>query len=146
MTDVIFYEKAGCANNARQKILLEKAGHRLEIRDLLTENWTVETLRLFFGSRPVAEWFNQAAPRIKNGAIDPAALGADEALALMLAEPILIRRPLIEVAGQRVVGFDPNFIDSWIGLSEAAPKDDDLETCRRVTSAKGSPRDEAGLK
>ena len=38
------------------------------------------------------------------------------ALALMLKEPLLIRRPLLEVGEQREVGFDVQKIDAWIGL------------------------------
>jgi nitrogenase-associated protein len=134
MADVIFYEKPGCANNARQKLLLAKAGHRLDVRNLLEEAWTAEMLRSYFGARPVAEWFNKAAPRVKSGEIDPLRLTADEALALMLAEPILIRRPLIEAEGTRLVGFDQAGIDAWIGLAESAADTRDLETCRRPAS------------
>ncbi len=143
MADVIFYEKPGCANNARQKQLLEKAGHRLDVRNLLEERWTAATLRSYLGARPVVEWFNKAAPRVKSGTVDPAGLGAEEALALMLADPILIRRPLIEALGVRVVGFDQAFIDAWLGLSAGAGKDRDLETCRRPSSAKAVPADES---
>lgn len=143
MADVIFYEKPGCANNARQKQLLEKAGHRLDVRSLLEEPWTAEGLRSYFGARPVTEWFNKAAPRVKSGEVDPSALGAEDALALMLSEPILIRRPLIEALGARVVGFDPVLIEHWIGLSEGAGKDRDLETCRRPSQAKATSADES---
>jgi nitrogenase-associated protein len=143
MADVIFYEKPGCANNARQKQLLAKAGHRLDVRNLLEERWTAETLRGYFGERPVAEWFNKAAPRVKSGAVDPSGLTAEAALALMLAEPILIRRPLIEALGTRAVGFDQAAIDAWIGLAEGAGKDHDLETCRRSSSPKVAPAHES---
>jgi hypothetical protein len=34
MAEVIFYEKAGCAGNARQKALLRASGHQLVVRDL----------------------------------------------------------------------------------------------------------------
>jgi nitrogenase-associated protein len=142
MTDVIFYEKPGCANNARQKQLLEKAGHRLEVRDLLAEAWTGEGLRSYFGARPVTEWFNKAAPRVKNSEVDPTRLTEVEALALMLAEPILIRRPLIEALGARVAGFDQAAIDAWIGLAEGSAENRDLETCRRSAPAKAAPADE----
>ncbi len=71
MAHVVFYEKPGCANNARQKRLLESAGHTLSVHDLLLEPWTAERLLGFFGARPIAEWFNRAAPRIKSGAIEP---------------------------------------------------------------------------
>ncbi len=131
MTDVIFYEKPGCSNNARQKQLLEAAGHVLDVRNLLTETWTPELLRSYFAGKPVADWFNKAAPKIKSGEIKPDSADAETALALMLAEPILIRRPLMEAAGRRNVGFDPVEVEAWIGLEKAHAAPADLETCRR---------------
>jgi len=144
MTDVVFYEKPGCANNARQKQLLEAAGHRLSVRNLLSEPWTADRLLAFFGQRPVAEWFNRAAPSVKSGAVNPASLDAASAIALMLAEPILIRRPLMEADGARSVGFDPVHVEAWIGLSNPrAPnpgvRNADLETCRRASAAPAAP-------
>ena len=50
MANVTFYEKPGCRNNTKQKILLLAAGHNLEAKSLLTEPWTPETLRPFFGN------------------------------------------------------------------------------------------------
>ena len=58
MATVIFYEKPGCVNNTKQKALLIAAVHTVKALNLLTEHWTVETLRPFFGNLPVAEWFN----------------------------------------------------------------------------------------
>ncbi|MBC7163023.1 MAG: hypothetical protein H5U26_13085 [Immundisolibacter sp.] len=120
---VNFYEKPGCANNTRQKRLLEAAGCQVLAHDLLREPWTTERLRAFFGDRPVAQWFNRAAPRVKSGAVRPDDLDATTALALLLAEPLLIRRPLIEVAGWRTVGFDAAELERQIGVrfASAAP-------------------------
>ncbi|NTV10948.1 MAG: hypothetical protein HGA47_09275 [Zoogloea sp.] len=117
MADVIFYEKPGCGGNARQKAWLAAAGHRLEVRSLLAERWTRERLLSFFGDLPVADWFNRAAPRVKSGEVVPEAQDADGALGLMLAEPLLIRRPLLESGGRRVVGFDVDTINAWLGLA-----------------------------
>lgn len=117
MTRVVFYEKPGCANNRRQKLWLSNAGHEVEARCLITETWTTTRLRSFFGQRPVSEWFNRAAPRVKSGEIVPEQLDADTALALMIAEPLLIRRPLLEANQRREVGFDPEFIHEWLGLT-----------------------------
>lgn len=116
MAKVIFYEKPGCGGNARQKALLRRSGHDLDVRDLLTTAWTHEALRAFFGARPVAEWFNLASPRVKSGEVTPAALDAEGALTLMLADPLLIRRPLLDAGGRREAGFDAELIDAWIGL------------------------------
>ncbi|HKB60508.1 MAG TPA: ArsC/Spx/MgsR family protein [Gallionellaceae bacterium] len=128
MAKVIFYEKPGCGNNARQKALLAAAGHEVDARNLLTEPWTETVLLSFFGDRPVAEWFNRAAPRVKSGAITPEAIDAGEALALLRKDPLLIRRPLIESDGRRETGFDQELIHAWLGLT---PVDADLEDCPR---------------
>ncbi len=119
MATVIFYEKPGCINNTKQKALLNAAGHTVEAHNLLTEPWTVETLRAFFADLPVPEWFNYTAPQIKSGKVIPAQLDAETALNLMLSDPLLIRRPLLQVADRREVGFDSNKIDTWIGLTAA---------------------------
>lgn len=136
-TTVIFYEKPGCGNNARQKQWLAAAGHTVIARDLLSEPWSAERLRAFFGELPVAEWFNRAAPRIKSGQLLPHEQDADGALALMLADPLLIRRPLLEAAGARRCGFDPVAIDAWIGLApqtKARLAAADAEACPRASA------------
>ena len=94
----------------------EAAGHTLERRDLLATPWTRETLLTFLAPLPVADWFNRAAPAVKSGAVVPQALDAEAALTRLLAEPLLIRRPLIERAddGSRRVGFEAAAIDAWI--------------------------------
>ena len=99
MATVIFYEKPGCGTNARQKRLLEAAGHTVVAKNLLAEPWTAERLQGFFADTPIASWFNPAAPRVKSGAVDPETIDAAGALSLMLSEPLLIRRPLIEADG-----------------------------------------------
>jgi nitrogenase-associated protein len=119
MARILFYEKPGCTGNLRQKRLLEAAGHTVLARNLLTEPWTAERLYGFFGARPVAEWFNLNAPKVKSGAVVPEALDADSAMALLLAEPLLIRRPLLEANGQRETGFETSRIHAWLGLGVA---------------------------
>jgi nitrogenase-associated protein len=128
MTVIVFYEKPGCSNNTRQKALLQDAGHTVIARNLLTEPWTEERLLEFFGNRPVAEWFNRAAPSVKSGEVMPELLDEAAALEMMLADPLLIRRPLIEAEGRKETGFDQNKIHAWLGLT---PAGGDLESCPR---------------
>ncbi len=116
MTKVVFYEKPGCGGNARQKALLIASGHELDVRNLLTEPWTAATLRPFFGSKPLRDWFNSSSPRVKSGEIKFSALTGEAALALMIADPLLIRRPLMQVGERREAGFDQAEVDAWIGL------------------------------
>jgi nitrogenase-associated protein len=119
MTHILFWEKPGCGGNAKQKAWLQSAGHTLEVRDLLSWPWTREALLEFLAPLPVTKWFNRAAPRIKSGEVIPEALDAETALQTLLTEPLLIRRPLMQVGDERRVGFDPAAVDTWIGLSES---------------------------
>ena len=121
MAHIIFFEKPGCGGNARQKALLRAARHTLDVLDLLHWPWTAESLLAFLAPLPVAEWFNRAAPRIKSGEVQPETLSTDAALALLLAEPLLIRRPLMALGEQRMVGFDAERVHAWVGLGPNAP-------------------------
>ncbi len=125
MADVIFLGMAGCTANAKQKQQLAAAGHRLVERDLAAEPLTPDTLRSFFGDRPVEEWFNRRAAAVKGGRVQPDSLDEAEALDLLLAERDLIRRPLLQVGEERRAGFDPNALHAWIGLSPSAESCDD---------------------
>lgn len=131
MATLIFYEKPGCGNNARQKRMLQDAGHELVVRDLLSEPWTVERLSDFFNGLPVVDWFNRAAPQIKSGEIDPAQVEADTALAMMLENPLLIRRPLIETEHWKLTGFDTKVIEARLGIAANRDEPRSLEACPR---------------
>jgi nitrogenase-associated protein len=123
MARVIFYGKPGCKGGTKQKVLLTAAGHEVVAYSILTEPWTVERLHSFFGDRPVAEWFNPSAPKVKSGEVVPEKIDAQSALTLMLEDPLLIRRPLLEIGERREIGFDVEQIDAWIGLK---PVDESL--------------------
>lgn len=145
MATVVFYEKPGCINNTKQKVLLAAAGHTVQAKSLLAEKWTAERLRAFFGDLPVAEWFNPSSPRVYGGEVTPDELDEAQALRLMLADPLLIRRPLMEVEGERRVGFDQDEVDRWIGLGSklignllGKAARENLETCpRKQDQARG---------
>lgn len=123
MAIVVFYEKPGCSGNARQKALLEASGHTVIAKSIVAERWTRTNLLGFLESLPVPEWFNANAPQVKSGEIVPEsfdAFDADTALGLLLTDPLLIRRPLLEVDGVRRAGFEVESIREWIGLSAVA--------------------------
>jgi nitrogenase-associated protein len=118
MATVIFYEKPGCANNNRQKKLLVAAGHQVIAKNLLIEVWKFDSLHAFFEHLPVPGWFNYSAPAIKLGEIEPDSLTESEALSLMLENPLLIRRPLMQVGDSRMAGFNQDDVNNWIGLAD----------------------------
>ena len=136
MARVHFYEKPGCGTNRKQKAMLAAAGHEVVALDLLSEPWTEQRLRGFFGDAPLASWFNPASPRIKSGEIDPGQLGPERLIAQMLVDPLLIRRPLIEVEDRRCAGFDREPVLSLLGETDKLA---DAQGCSRPHAATPCP-------
>jgi nitrogenase-associated protein len=141
MTHLVFFEKPGCGGNACQRAALEAAGHTLERRNLLTVPWTAESLQAFLAPLPVPDWFNRAAPSVKSGEVQPDTLDADAALALLLKEPLLIRRPLMQRTdnGARFVGFETAAVDAWVGLGTNPASPRTLEGCASPTERCADP-------
>jgi nitrogenase-associated protein len=139
MAVIQFFEKPGCTNNNKQKALLRSAGHELIVHDLLHYPWTEqpEYLRSFFGALPVADWFNRSAPDVKNGVVLPERLDEQHALALMLKQPLLIRRPLLDADGQHSCGFDPA---DWASRFATTENSGDLEHCPQSAKHRGCNR------
>lgn len=135
MATVLFYQKPGCGTNARQIRALEAAGHDVIARSLLSEPWKPLDLLTFFGDMPVASWFNPAATRVKSGEINPVGIDAAAALALILDDPLLIRRPLIQANGTRCAGFDREPVLSLLGSGTRG----DLQGCTRPEAAPRCP-------
>jgi len=119
MAHITFFTKLGCVTSAKQVELLEQSGHEVAVLDLLAHPWTAEELTSYFGEMPVKAWFNEKSPRVKSGEIDPASYDRHAALTLMLADHLLIRRPLMDSGGTRLCGFDPATVHAWMGLGEA---------------------------
>ena len=116
MKTLIFYEKPGCITNGKQKKLLRKLGISLDVRNLLTEKWRKEELLEHFAGREWAECINRNAPRVKSGEIVPENVNAS-IVDDMLADPLLIRRPLLAWDKQKWLGFDPEEILGRLGLN-----------------------------
>ena len=131
MAIIHFYEKPGCTSNAKQKKLLLAAWNVLIVHDLLNQPWAEERDKLcsFFKSMPVVDWFNRNAPDIKNGNLDPRGLTEEQALDLMVRQPLLIRRPLLEINGQRYAGFDIEQLNSTHDLSISLSESANPESC-----------------
>jgi len=124
-----FYEKPGCRNNTKQKLLLQSCGHEVIACSILSEAWTAETLKPFFTGKSVSEWFNRAAPRIKSGEVNPDDYDENAAIQAMIADHLLIRRPLMEVDNSFICGFDNEIVQSLIHHQDASH----LQTCPKLS-------------
>lgn len=138
MAVITFYEKPGCKGNLRQKTLLAAAGHTVQAKNLKTEAWTADRLLAFIGKLPVGSWFNPAAPAIKAGQIVPENLSFEHAVNLLLENPLLIRRPLMEIGEERMVGFDVAAVDAWVGLNNVELPAGNIEACVHGPEGHGS--------
>lgn len=138
MAHITFYTKLGCSTSAKQVELLEQSGHEVEVLDLLAHPWTAGELTAYFGEMAVTACFNPNSPRVKSGEIDPAAYDRETALTLMLADHLLIRRPLMESGGKCLCGFDPVVVHAWVGLEEAVYQQSvtqDFVSCSQPSAA-----------
>jgi nitrogenase-associated protein len=142
MAKIIFYEKIGCDEHLRQKSLLAAAGYEVEARSLTGQNWTPASLRGFFAEKPVAEWFDRAAPKVLSGQIDPSKTSAQAALVMLSLDPDLIASPLIKLDGLCAAGLDAEELKTF--LEAAAPG---RAALRSLASRRfgASPKSQRGL-
>jgi len=111
---VIFYEKPGCATNAKQKSALREAGCKVIERDILNNGMSEADLSGFFVNLPIEKWFNKSAPQIKNAEIDIKVLDESSAMKLLMENPILIKRPLMIINKRKLCGFNQWFVERLI--------------------------------
>ncbi|MBN2530881.1 MAG: hypothetical protein JXR76_31130 [Deltaproteobacteria bacterium] len=119
MATIYFFEKPGCINNTKQKKLLSLAGHEVVAKNLLTHPWTKAELLSYLTAIPLKDWFNPTAPAITRGGFTPESQTEDSAVTAMLADPLLIRRPLIEIAGKKMAGFNLESINKLATLDNS---------------------------
>ncbi len=122
-----FYEKTGCSGNAKQKELLKNHNIYFSVKSLLDTPWTQQTLSEFFKVLEVIDIFNPFAPQIRDKEIDISKLSKDEAINLMIKNPILIKRPLLDINGVKICGFDIEKINELLNTNIDTNKK--LNTC-----------------
>lgn len=103
---VVFYEKTGCCGNEKQKKVLSLQGISFETKSLLDTVWDNDTLKPFFVGLDKDDIVNKFAPKIKNNQLNIDTLSKDELISMMCEEPILIKRPLLEIGEVKICGFD----------------------------------------
>lgn len=126
MADILFFEKPGCINNEKQKKILLAAGHTLQCVDILKYPWNFDRLLPFIKGKKPEQIINHTAPAVKKGKIEPKSLSFSKAMALMIEDPILIKRPLIEVDGLSIQGFESKRLKPYLGTWDGR---EDVITC-----------------
>lgn len=92
------------------KASLSQDGIDINERDFFKDGFTEAELRDLLGDTPPADVFSWRSPSARKLGLDRDTVSADELISLMVDEPRLIRRPLIQVAGRLIVGTDKRAI------------------------------------
>jgi len=127
--NIIFYEKTGCSGNKKQKELLKSNGIFFHIKSILDTHWTKDTLEPFFEGLNKSEIINQFAPQIKNNEIKINEYSKEELIELVCQNPILIKRPLIQIGSNYICGFDIIKINNILGTNICV--DNNISICNR---------------
>ena len=90
---------------------LLQRGVELDERDFFQERFSADEIRRLIGDRPASELFSWNSPSFRKMGIDRDTLNDNQLVAMMVDEPRLIRRPLIEVDGRLVIGADLRALD-----------------------------------
>ena len=98
------------------KASLSQDGVELNERDFFKDSFTEEELRDLLGDTPPADVFSWRSPSARKLGLDKDTVSPDELVRLMVDEPRLIRRPLIQVEARLIVGTDKK------AMAEAFPK------------------------
>ena len=86
------------------KALLSQEGIEVQERDFFKAPFSEYELRALLGDVPPSDVFSWRSPSVKKLGLDKDALTDDDLVRLMVEEPRLVRRPLLEVGGRLVVG------------------------------------------
>ena len=98
------------------KAELSQGGIEFDERDFFAEPFTVDELRDLIGVRPVSDFFSWRSPSFRKLGLDRDTLNDDRLLELMVEEPRLVRRPLIQTgAGELIVGTDKKAMADLVG-------------------------------
>jgi arsenate reductase len=84
--------------------LLLQNGVEIQERDFFKEPFTEQEIRGLAGSAGISQIFSRRSPSLKKMGLADKDLSEGEMLELMLKEPRLVRRPLVLLGGQLLVG------------------------------------------
>ena len=88
------------------KAELSQKGITLDERDFFSQRFDVEELRALIGDRPVADYFSFNSPSYKKLGLSREDLSDERLLGMMVEEPRMVRRPLIRIGDELIVGTD----------------------------------------
>ena len=81
-------------------------GLELEERDFFADPFTEAEIRELFGERDPADFFSWSSPSFRKMGLKRDELSGDRLIEMMVEEPRLVKRPLVRLADELIVGTD----------------------------------------
>lgn len=104
---MILYGIRNCDTMKKARAWLDARRVAYTFHDYKTEGITRERLEAWVGEHGWEKVLNRAGTTFrKRPDAEKAGLDAEKAIALMLAQPSMIKRPVLDLGSRRLVGFD----------------------------------------
>ena len=113
---VTIYGIKNCDTMKKARAWLDKAGHAYAFHDYKTAGIEKERLKGWSDKLGWETLLNRAGTTFKKlPDADKDGLTETKALTLMLAQPSMIKRPVLEIGGKLLVGFKPEIYAKEVG-------------------------------
>ena len=96
--------------------MLSRKGVAIEEKDFFKDRFSEPELRGVLRGRSPRDVFSWRSPSFKALGLDPSGISEDEMVRLMLEQPRLIRRPMVEVGDELIIGADQKALDRVLGM------------------------------
>jgi len=83
-------------------------------RDIFKQRLSREELLALLGPRSPGEVFSWKSVRARKAGWSPGSLSEDEMVRLIIEDPTLVRRPLVRVDDELIVGFDRQRLEALL--------------------------------
>lgn len=116
MTKIVLHGIANCDTMKKARVWLEGAGVAYEFHDYKKLGITADKLAAWADAVGWEVLLNTAGTTFRKlPDADKAGIDRDKAIALMVEQPSLIKRPVLEYAGGLLVGFKPDAYAKALG-------------------------------
>jgi regulatory protein spx len=113
------YYKRGCSSCERARAWLSQHNITLKEREFFKNPLDANEIEELLGPRPVADLLSTRTTEYKARGLDKGNHSEAELLRLMEAEPRLLRRPLVQIGDELLIGFDPQRWAEAFGIDAA---------------------------
>lgn len=97
------------------RVELSQAGLDIQERDFFKDPFSREEIYNLLGEKDPSEFFSFRSPSFRKLGMERNSINSDTLIDLMLIEPRLIRRPLISIGTQTIVGTDRKSLAEILG-------------------------------